>query len=165
MKVVMFWPMHRCHLHDSLVNWTAYNASTAVMIMLSQWYLHWTGSRMDMHIIHTFFYSVVVWYQSISSKNTALAPGQSIIAPVPMKEPWSRWVNRLYVLDTLGADSIVVLDNSTTTKQSTPKPCAYFIGYTVYPSACALDDLNSLVPGRFECFFRQIFFKLVEISL
>ena len=41
--------------------------------------------------------------------------GNRTIAPVPAKQPWWIWMN-------------------TTTKQSTTKPCAYFLGYTVLPA-------------------------------
>ena len=50
------------------------------------------------------------------------------IAPVPAKQPWWIWINT--------SCEFIVNDCITTTKQSTTKPCAYFLGYTV-------DDINS----------------------
>ena len=50
--------------------------------------------------------------------------GNLTIAPVPAKQPWWIWINT-------SCESIMN-DCITTTKQSTTKPCAYFLGYTVY---------------------------------
>ena len=46
------------------------------------------------------------------------------IAPVPAKQPWWIWINT--------SCEFIINDCITTTKQSTTKPCAYFLGYTVY---------------------------------
>ena len=56
--------------------------------------------------------------------------GHSTIAPVPAKQPWWIWINT--------SCEFIMNDCITTTKQSTTKPCAYFLGYTVYcqPYAC-----------------------------
>ena len=45
------------------------------------------------------------------------------IAPVPAKQPWWIWKNT--------SCEFIMNDCITTTKQSTTKPCAYFLGYTV----------------------------------
>ena len=45
------------------------------------------------------------------------------IAPVPAKQPWWIWINTSF--------EFIMNDCITTTKQSTTKPCAYFLGYTV----------------------------------
>ena len=45
------------------------------------------------------------------------------IAPVPAKQPWWIWINT--------SCEFIINDCITTTKQSTTKPCAYFLGYTV----------------------------------
>ena len=54
--------------------------------------------------------------------------GNLTIAPVPAKQPWWIWINTLC--------EFIMNDCITTTKQSTTKPCAYFLGYTVqqFPS-------------------------------
>ena len=44
------------------------------------------------------------------------------IAPVPAKQPWWIWINT--------SCEFIMNDCITTTKQSTTKPCAYFLGYT-----------------------------------
>ena len=49
--------------------------------------------------------------------------GNLTIAPVPAKQPWWIWINTSY--------EFIMNDCITTTKQSTTKPCAYFLGYTV----------------------------------
>ena len=45
------------------------------------------------------------------------------IAPVPAKQPWWIWINT--------SCQFIMNDYITTTKQSTTKQCAYFLGYTV----------------------------------
>ena len=49
--------------------------------------------------------------------------GNLTFAPVPAKQPWWIWINTLCELN--------MNDCITTTKQSTTKPRAYFLGYTV----------------------------------
>ena len=50
--------------------------------------------------------------------------GNLTIAPVPAKQPWWIWINTSF--------EFIMNDYITTTKQSTTKPCAYFMGYTVW---------------------------------
>ena len=50
--------------------------------------------------------------------------GNLTIAPVPAKQPWWIWLNT--------SREFIMNDCITTTKQSTTKPCAYFLGYTVH---------------------------------
>ena len=49
--------------------------------------------------------------------------GNLTIAPVPAKKLWWIWMNT--------SCEFIMNDCITTTKQSTTKPCAYFLGYTV----------------------------------
>ena len=49
--------------------------------------------------------------------------GNLTIAPVPVKHPWWKWVN--------ASCEFIMNDYITTTKQSTTKSCANFLGYTV----------------------------------
>ena len=49
--------------------------------------------------------------------------GNLTIAPVPAKQPWWIWINT--------SCEFIMNDCITTTKQSTTKPFAYFLGYTV----------------------------------
>ena len=48
--------------------------------------------------------------------------GNLTIAPVPAKQPWWIWINT--------SREFIMNDCITATKQSTTKPCAYFLGYT-----------------------------------
>ena len=60
--------------------------------------------------------------------------GNLTIAPVPAKQPWWIWINT--------SCEFIMNDCITTTKQSTTKPCAYFLGYTVSaktPRVCTLN--------------------------
>ena len=50
--------------------------------------------------------------------------GNLTIAPVPAKQPWWIWINT--------SCEFIMNDCITTTKQSTTKPCAYFLGCTVH---------------------------------
>ena len=52
--------------------------------------------------------------------------GNLTIAPVPAKQPWWIWINT--------SCEFIMNDCITTTKQSTIKPCACFLGYTVFCS-------------------------------
>ena len=49
--------------------------------------------------------------------------GNLTIAPMPAKQPWWIWINT--------SCEFIMNDCITRTKQSTTKPCAYFLGYTV----------------------------------
>ena len=54
--------------------------------------------------------------------------GNLTIAPVPAKQPWWIWINT--------SCEFIMNDCITTTKQSTTKQCAYFLGYTVITHPC-----------------------------
>ena len=61
--------------------------------------------------------------------------GNLTIAPVPAKQPWWIWINT--------SCEFIMDDCITTTKQSTTKPCAYFLGYTVVTAhSFAFDPTN-----------------------
>ena len=65
--------------------------------------------------------------------------GNLTIAPVPAKQPWWIWINT--------SCEFIMNDCITTTKQSTTKPCAYFLGYTVVSSrqTCISTKLSLLL--------------------
>ena len=74
--------------------------------------------------------------------------GNLTIAPVPAKQPWWIWINT--------SCEFIMNDYITTTKQSTTKPCAYFLGYTVSAGACDLRfncqrDVNTKAPRHLQC--------------
>ena len=61
------------------------------------------------------------------------------IAPVPAMQPWWIWINT--------SCEFIMNDCITTTKQSTTKPCAYFLGYTVCLETVRNDrDIKPLYP-------------------
>ena len=79
-----------------------------------------------MHTVFALLCFVVVIHWLICPYPTGLLHwhcGNLTIAPVPAKQPWWIWINT--------SCEFVMNDFITTTKQSTTKPCAYFLGYTV----------------------------------
>ena len=68
--------------------------------------------------------------------------GNLMIAPVPAKQPWWIWINT--------SCEFIMNDCITTTKQSTTKPCAYFLGCTVSAElwcslCCQLEHLVDVI--------------------
>ena len=66
--------------------------------------------------------------------------GNLTIAPVPAKQPWWIWIST--------SCEFIMNDCITTTNQSTTKPCAYFLGYTVHISCCRGCGLFSIFSIR-----------------
>ena len=80
----------------------------------------------NMHTVLALLCFVVVIHWLISPYPSGLLHwhcGNLTIAPVQAKQPWWLWVNT--------SCEFIMNDCITTTKQSTTKPCAYFLGYTV----------------------------------
>ena len=107
----------------------------------SQWYLHRHIKSFiinspclillhilrNMHTVFALLCFVVVIHWLIFPYPSGLLHwhcGNLTIAPVPAKQPWWIWINT--------SCEFIMNDCVTTTKQSTTKPCAYFLGYTVY---------------------------------
>ena len=81
----------------------------------------------NMHTVFALLYFVVVIHWLIFPYPSGLLHwhcGNLTIAPVPAKQPWWIWINT--------SCEFIMNDCITTTKQSTTKPCAYFLGYTVH---------------------------------
>ena len=79
-----------------------------------------------MHTVFALLCFVVVIHWLISPYPSGLLHwhcGNLTIAPVPAKQPWWIWINT--------SCEFIMNDCITTTQQSTSKPCAYFLGYTV----------------------------------
>ena len=79
-----------------------------------------------MHTVFALLCFVVVIHWLISPYPSGLLHwhcGNLTITPVPAKQPWWIWINT--------SCEFIMNDCITTTKQSTTKPCAYFLGYTV----------------------------------
>ena len=80
----------------------------------------------NMHTIFALLCFVVVIHWLIFPYPSGLLHshcGNLTIAPVPAKQPWLIWINT--------SCEFIMNDCITTTKQSTTKPCAYLLGYTV----------------------------------
>ena len=83
----------------------------------------------NMHMVFALLCFVVVIHWLIFPYPSGLLHwhcGNLTIAPVPAKQPWWIWINT--------SCEFIMNDCITTTKQSTTKPCGYFLGYTVSPS-------------------------------
>ena len=81
----------------------------------------------NMHTIFALLCFVVVIHWLIFPYPSGLLHwhcGNLTIAPVPAKQPWWIWINT--------SCEFIMNDCITTTKQSTTKPCAYLLGYTVF---------------------------------
>ena len=81
----------------------------------------------NIHTIFALLCFVVVIHWLISPYPSGLLHwhcGNLTIAPVPAMQPWWIWMNT--------SCEFIMNDCITTTKQSTTKPCAYFLGYTVH---------------------------------
>ena len=90
----------------------------------------------NMHTVFALLCFVVVIHWLIFPYPSGLLHwhcGNLTIAPVPAKQPWWIWINT--------SCEFIMNDCITTTKQSTTKPCAYFLGYTVvcqWQAGCGL---------------------------
>ena len=80
----------------------------------------------NMHTVFALLCFVVVIHWLIFPYPSGLLHwhcGNLTIAPVPAKQPWWIWINT--------SCEFIMNDCITTTKKSTTKPCAYYLGYTV----------------------------------
>ena len=81
----------------------------------------------NMHTVFALLCFVVVIHWLIFPYPSGLLHwhcGNLTIAPVPAKQPWWIWAN--------ASCEFIMNDYITTTKQSTTKPCANLLGYTVF---------------------------------
>ena len=100
-------------------------ALTSYWAILSSWSILQYIPR-NMHTFFALLCFVVVIHWLIFPYPSGLLHwhcGNLTIAPVPAKQPWWIWINT--------SCEFIMNDCITTTKQSTTKPCAYFLGYTV----------------------------------
>ena len=88
--------------------------------------IQWQYIPRNMHTVFALLCFVVVIHWLIVPYPSGLLHwhcGNVTIAPVPAKQPWWIWINT--------SCEFILNDCITTTKQSTTKPCANFLGYTV----------------------------------
>ena len=78
------------------------------------------------------------WFSPYQSGLLHWHCGNLTIAPVPAKQPWWIWINT--------SCEFIMNDCITTTKQSTTKPCAYFLGYTVSIAKWVNEDTTFIIP-------------------
>ena len=91
----------------------------------------------NMHTVFALLCFVVVIHWLIFPYPSGLLHwhcGNLTIAPVPAKQPWWIWINT--------SCEFIMNDCITTTKQSTTKPCAYCLGYTVLGHAWVMKSRN-----------------------
>ena len=96
--------LFRPHFHSPFVQYIPRNMHTVFALLCFVVVIHW--------LIFPYPSSLLHWHC-----------GNLTIAPVPAKQPWWIWINT--------SCEFIMNDCITTTKQSTTKPCAYFLGYTV----------------------------------
>ena len=102
----------------------------------------------NMHTVFALLCFVVVIHWLIFPYPSGLLHwhcGNLTISPVPGKQPWWIWINTLC--------EFIMSDCITTTKQSTTKQCAYFLGYTVcYDHTEAVGFIGNCPPSTiFKC--------------
>ena len=124
-------------MHQQASNWTS-SVGIFRFRLQKYWHSNFVYNFHNLHMIqyiprnmHTVFALlcfVVVIHWLIFPYPSGLLHwqcGNLTIAPVPAKQPWWIWINT--------SCEFIMNDCITTTKQSTTKPCAYFLGYTVVP--------------------------------
>ena len=114
----------------------------------------------NMHTVFAMLCFVVVIHWLIFPYQSGLLHwhcGNLTIAPVPAKQPWWIWINT--------SCEFIMNDCITTTKQSTTKPCAYFLGYTVC-TGIFLDEWTFIMHGHYRgCFGIDPFHRVYSDSV
>ena len=93
-----------CCVWDGIIQYIPRNMHTVFALLCFVVVIHWLIFPYPSGLLH--------WHC-----------GNLTIAPVPTEQPWWIWINT--------SCEFIMNDCITTTKQSTTKPCAYFLGYTV----------------------------------
>ena len=116
--------------HAHYARWYVYKVLLCfVLLWLSEYLVDLQYIPRNMHTVFALLCFVVVIHWLIFPYPSGLLHwhcGNLTIAPVPAKQPWWIWINTLC--------EFIMNDCITTTKQSTTKPCAYFLAYTVHES-------------------------------
>ena len=113
----------------------------------------------NMHTVFALLCFVVVIHWLIFPYPSGLLHwhcGNLSIAAMPAKQPWWLWINT--------SCEFIMNDCITTTKQSTTKPCAYFLGYTVCGFGL-LDDIQPLWWGNTSCEYAFFLTKLAQWNI
>ena len=122
-KQLVRWIMFICH-NASIVQYIPRNMRTVFALLCFVVVIHWLIFPYPSGLLH--------WHC-----------GNVTIAPVPAKQPWWIWINT--------SCEFIMNDCITITKQSTTKPCAYFLGctvLTVYSLVFHLDGFDIYTPSQ-----------------
>ena len=114
-------------LNNTHVRFKRFHHDTLIQSTRQVCAIHIQYISRNMHTVFALLCFVVVIHGLIFPYPSGLLHwhcGNLTIAPVPAKQPWWIWINT--------SCEFIMNDCITTTKQSTTKPCAYFLGYTVY---------------------------------
>ena len=106
--IIVYYPRWLQPLLGWAVQYTPRNMHTVFALLCFVVVIHWLIFPYPSGLLH--------WHY-----------GNLTIAPVPAKQPWWIWINT--------SCEFIMNDYITTTKQSTTKPCAYFLGYTEHELA------------------------------
>ena len=115
--------------------------SVIVRLLVKQFYgidIHYIPR--NMHTVFALLCFVVVIHWLIFTYPSGLLHwhcGNLTITPVPAKQPWWIWINT--------SCEFIMNDCITTTTQSTTKPCAYLLGYTV--TGCTISKFSTNIPS------------------
>ena len=103
-RVVSRWTRAKIGVGRTYIQYIPWNMHTVFALLCFVVVIHWLIFPCPSGLLH--------WHC-----------GNLTIAPVPAKQPWWIWINT--------SCEFIMNDCITTTKQSTTKQCAYFLGYTV----------------------------------
>ena len=109
------------HIYISIVQYIPRNTHTVFALLCFVVVIHWLIFPYPSGLLH--------WHC-----------GNLTIAPVPAKQPWWIWIN--------SSCEFIMNDCITATKQSTTKPCAYFLRYTVFPDTMGVSFYKTADPAN-----------------
>ena len=140
------WQLYMKKAHGHTVQYIPRNMPTVFALLCFVVVIHWLIFPYPSGLLH--------WHC-----------GNLTIAPVPAKQPWWIWINT--------SCEFIMNDYITTTKQSTTKPCAYFLGYSVYitgpeenPLGTAyVTSLRYYYLCQWLCFHHRCFYFCVWVAI
>ena len=128
-------------------------------LVAGNWLMLWICSIQyiprNMHSVFALLCFVVVIHWLIFSYPSGLLHwhcGNLTIAPVPAKQPWWIWINT--------SCEFIMNDCITTTKQSTTKSCAYFLGYTVNHVDCLVQDCSNSIANALQSCTKSLMLEI-----
>ena len=123
----VLWLEHTLVIISTYTIWCSYSWTSWIQRRFSRWIQGIQYIPRNMHTVFALLCFVVVIHSLIFPYPSGLLHwhcGNLTIAPVSAKQPWWIWINT--------SCEFIMNDCITTTKQSTTKPCTYFLGYTVH---------------------------------